>query len=249
MEVDFGGLKQWFQFLRVKRHHSVYLPIGQAKVTKYCARYGAELQRDWSDIPQVSQFIMFPYQMHLKIMAEIAVACGLFNRFHPKFLTMMDESLERACLRRTVECLNLGNCLLESRGVAWPPRVTHHLTPAARWRGWRREPLHEVRTLLEELGFTPPAIQQPERGLMMLAGGPGKVVGAWKVLTVMTESELLRDRMADLLGSLSEYLNRAMGLPKDSQLHVLPMSGRVTFVLPLLLLLPLPLPLPLLFLI
>ena len=86
-------------------------------------------------------------------MAEFAVACGLFNRFHPKFLTRMDEPLERACLRRTVECLDIGNCLLQSRGVAWPPKVTLHLTPAARWPGWRRAPLHEAPALLQELGF------------------------------------------------------------------------------------------------
>ena len=169
-------------------------------------------------------------------MAEFVVACALYNRFHPKFLTSMDEPLERACIRRTVECLDLGNSLLESRGVAWPPRVTHHLTPAARWPGWRRAPLQGADVLLQELGFTSPTIEHPERGLMLLAGGPGKVLGAWKVLTVMRESELLRDRMAGLLGSLTDYLQHALGLPRDSLLHVLEFTG-MTFLLLYLLLL------------
>ena len=53
VETDFGGLKQWFPFLKITRHHSVYLPIGQAKVAKYCARYKAALQGDWAETPQV----------------------------------------------------------------------------------------------------------------------------------------------------------------------------------------------------
>ena len=53
METDFGGLKQWFPFLKITRHHSVYLPIGQAKVAKYCAKYKTDLQGDWAETPQV----------------------------------------------------------------------------------------------------------------------------------------------------------------------------------------------------
>ena len=37
----------------MKRHHSVYLAIGAAKVEKYCRKFGAELQLDWQFIALV----------------------------------------------------------------------------------------------------------------------------------------------------------------------------------------------------
>ena len=77
VEDVFGGLKQWFPFLRIKRHHSVYLPIGQAKVDKYCTRYGAELQGDWPEIPQVCLVISLHHHT-TSLSGHGGVCCGLW---------------------------------------------------------------------------------------------------------------------------------------------------------------------------
>jgi hypothetical protein len=41
----------------IKRHHTVYLPIGRAKVEKYCKKFIAELQQDWQEISQVGTIL------------------------------------------------------------------------------------------------------------------------------------------------------------------------------------------------
>ena len=53
IENLFATIKNWFTIFKVKRHHSVYLPIGAAKVQKYCRKFGAELQLDWQFIALV----------------------------------------------------------------------------------------------------------------------------------------------------------------------------------------------------
>lgn len=161
-----------------------------------------------------------------QVVAEFAVALALYNRFHPKFLSSMPEALERDCLRRTAQCLDMGNSFLRSRGVIWPDRVASNLTPQARWSGWSRAPLHEAATMLQGLGFNVPSIQHPENDLMTLSGGPSKVTKAWSSLTILRERELLAGRMADQLGSIAAYLQLATGQPSDSVLHAFQITGK-----------------------
>jgi hypothetical protein len=53
VENLFAAVKNWFRVFGLKRHHTVYLPIGRAKVEKYCKKFSAQLQEDWEEISQV----------------------------------------------------------------------------------------------------------------------------------------------------------------------------------------------------
>ena len=152
-------------------------------------------------------------------MVEIEVATGLYNRFHPKYLTTMEPALERLCFTRTVQCLNMGNPFLPLRGVCWPDKVAHPLTPAARWRGWSRQKLATAGAMLEGLGFVAPSIPDVKTAMISLAGGPSKITKAWGTLTILRERELLANRLAGQHGSITDYLLLAMELPRDSLLH------------------------------
>ena len=161
-------------------------------------------------------------------MVEIVVALGLYNRFHPKYLTTMEPALERLCSARTVQCLNLANCFLPLRGVCWPDKVAHPLTPGARWRGWSRQKLSTAGAMLEGLGFVPSSIPDVKTALISLAGGPSKITKAWGTLTILRERELLRSRLSGQHASITDYLLLAMELPKDSLLHAFLITGNAS---------------------
>ena len=161
------------------------------------------------------------------------MALGLYNMFHPKFLTTMEPALERLCFTRTVQCLNMGNCFLPLRGVCWPDKVAHPLTPAARWRGWSRQKLATTGAMLEGLGFMAPSIPDVKTALTSLAGGPSKITKAWGSLTVLRERELLASRLTGQHSSITDYLLLAMELPRDSLLHAFLITGNTSNALSL----------------
>ena len=153
------------------------------------------------------------------------MACGLFNRFHPKFPTTMREEVERQCYDRTVRCLNLRNCLLPKLAVQFPAKVLANLTPQARWRGWERVRLEELPQHLASLGFVPPVPTNPAEELMVLSGGPSNITEAWSALTLLTEKGLLADRLSGRTGGIEQYVAAASGLPNNALLHILHFQG------------------------
>ncbi len=160
---------------------------------------------------------------------EFLVATDLFNQFHPKFPSTMREQLERACFDRTVQCLDLRNCLLPKLDIQFPAKVTKNLTPRARWRGWDMVPLEDAARHLATLGLVLPLSASPAESLMTLSGGPSNLTKAWTSLTLLKERELLPARLAGLTGSVEQYLAAASGLPTSSLVYIRALPGNGCF--------------------
>ena len=176
-------------------------PVGQEFINRYNHLYGGQLGPSWAECSKTSILWI--------------VACGLYNRFHPKFVRSFSDEFQVMIAERILFCMNTPNIVLDDT-IQWDQDIQGFPSSSNVARqnlaGFNRFPCgsqaDKARLNLPQL------VEGDTWEMFLLAGGEYTSFKARGILTAAREWELREQRVAGTLGTTVDYTQLASQLPQ-----------------------------------
>ena len=202
-------LKNIYKIFSKQIHHTRFEAVGPAFIAKYNRKYGTNFGEEWEET--------------CPLYFEFLVAIAMYNRLHPKFFRSAPRELQLMIAERLLFCLNLPNLVMDNQ-ITWVENIAVTPTPVRGLRGYQSFPFSDFQTR-DNLGLPsfPPGSGYE---LYVLATGPYGMHRANGALTATREYELMAERRAGQLGSLTNYNELASLLPQTTRVYFFHQQNR-----------------------